>query len=246
MSKLLTAQQQVITELILDNKKLQEDLSRVLADYNKDLKDLQELQNKHAAILEESNPSTDTVLTALEEQAFYESGLAAHGCLENLDAYALAAIKNYGRYLLKKPKVNQNNNMNNTPETAKAERMAWSQEYMVDTEFARKLERERDEARKELEEYRSIAENIGAVKAVSEKEKAICERNEALNKMADALMEVDLRTLDYERMKQERDEAREALMKIEDLFIDGTDIYADRENMGIIARNALEGLEGAK
>ena len=102
MSKLLTAQQQVITELILDNKKLQEDLSRVLADYNKDLKDLQELQNKHAAILEESNPSTDTVLTALEEQAFYESGLAAHGCLENLDAYALAAIKNYGRYLLKK------------------------------------------------------------------------------------------------------------------------------------------------
>jgi hypothetical protein len=42
-------------------------------------------------------------------------------------------------------------------------------------------------------------------------------------------------------LKQERDEAREALMKIEDLFIDGTDIYADREKMGIIARNALEG-----
>jgi hypothetical protein len=76
-----------------------------------------------------------------------------------------------------------------------------------------KAKRERDEARKELEEYRSIAENIGAVKAVSEKEKAI----------------------------RERDKAREALMKIEDLFIDGTDIYADRENMGLIARNALEG-----
>jgi len=30
-------------------------------------------------------------------------------------------------------------------------------------------------------------------------------------------------------------------MKIEDLFIDGTDIYADREKMGLIARNALEG-----
>jgi hypothetical protein len=29
-------------------------------------------------------------------------------------------------------------------------------------------------------------------------------------------------------------------MKIEDLFIDGTDIYADRENMGTIARAALE------
>ena len=40
--------------------------------------------------------------------------------------------------------------------------------------------------------------------------------------------------------RHERDEAREALMKIEDLFIDGTDIYADRENMGLIARNALK------
>jgi hypothetical protein len=39
---------------------------------------------------------------------------------------------------------------------------------------------------------------------------------------------------------KERDEARDALMKIEDLFIDGTDIYADREKMGTIARNALE------
>ena len=41
-------------------------------------------------------------------------------------------------------------------------------------------------------------------------------------------------------LKQERDEAREALMKIEDLFIDGDDNYADRERMGSIARNALE------
>ena len=43
------------------------------------------------------------------------------------------------------------------------------------------------------------------------------------------------------KLERERDEARQALMKIEDLFIDGTDIYADRENMGIIARAALEG-----
>jgi hypothetical protein len=66
------------------------------------------------------------------------------------------------------------------------------------------------------------------------------ERDEAREKMADALQEVDLRTLDFERVKQERDQAVEALMKIEDLFIDGTDIYADREKMGTIARNALE------
>jgi hypothetical protein len=37
---------------------------------------------------------------------------------------------------------------------------------------------------------------------------ALKERDEAREKMADALQEVDLRTLDFERMKQERDEAR--------------------------------------
>jgi hypothetical protein len=49
--------------------------------------------------------------------------------------------------------------------------------------------------------------------------------------------EIALGTL---RAIKERDEAREALMKIEELFIDGTDIYADREKMGMIARDALE------
>ena len=124
--------------------------------------------------------------------------------------------------------------MSDTPETdafAIKFKTLCGEKYWVPVDIARKLElerdeastqrmetimqcelyeRERDEARKELEEYRSIAENIGADKAVSEKEKAICERNEALNKMADALQEVDLRTLDYERMKQERDEALES------------------------------------
>ena len=42
------------------------------------------------------------------------------------------------------------------------------------------------------------------------------------------------------KLERERDEAREALMKIKDLFIDGTEIYADRENIGLIARAALE------
>jgi hypothetical protein len=46
---------------------------------------------------------------------------------------------------------------------------------------------------------------------------------------------------ELEKTERERDEARVALMKIEDLFIDGTDIYADRETMGTIAREALEG-----
>lgn len=41
-----------------------------------------------------------------------------------------------------------------TPETDAAERMAYSQEYMVPTEFARKLERQRDEAREENKRLR--------------------------------------------------------------------------------------------
>ncbi|MFY8269660.1 MAG: hypothetical protein ACOVLK_09695 [Terrimicrobiaceae bacterium] len=37
--------------------------------------------------------------------------------------------------------------MSETPETDAARRMAWANEYMVPTEFAQQLERERDEAR---------------------------------------------------------------------------------------------------
>jgi len=47
-----------------------------------------------------------------------------------------------------------------TPETDKAERMAYAGEYMVPTEFAQRLERERDEARKELEYYKERYEQL--------------------------------------------------------------------------------------
>jgi archaellum component FlaC len=47
-------------------------------------------------------------LEELEEQAFYESGLSADGCLEKLDSYAKDAIKRYGRYLLESEKENIN------------------------------------------------------------------------------------------------------------------------------------------
>lgn len=40
-------------------------------------------------------------LKALEEYAFYESGLSAHGCLDGLDDYAKEAIKKYGRVLVR-------------------------------------------------------------------------------------------------------------------------------------------------
>ena len=44
--------------------------------------------------------------------------------------------------------------MSKTPETDKAERMAFSQEYMVPTEFARRLERERNEWAKLCGQYK--------------------------------------------------------------------------------------------
>ncbi len=43
-------------------------------------------------------------LEDLEDYAFYQSGLSAHGCLQKFDLYALEAIKRYGRILLKKQK----------------------------------------------------------------------------------------------------------------------------------------------
>lgn len=41
----------------------------------------------------------------LEEWAFYESGLVAHGCLENIDEYMREAITRYGRLLLSKQRI---------------------------------------------------------------------------------------------------------------------------------------------
>jgi hypothetical protein len=50
--------------------------------------------------------------------------------------------------------------MSDTPETDKAERMAYAQEHMVPTEVARKLERERDEARELLEAAQNALDAI--------------------------------------------------------------------------------------
>ena len=42
------------------------------------------------------------------------------------------------------------------------------------------------------------------------------------------------------KLEQERDEARESLMRIEEVFIDSDDTYEDLIKMGSIARAALE------
>ena len=85
------------------------------------------------------------------------------------------------------------------------------------------------------EDAKQLADRLTALElhSTSELARLELERDDALSQIAQAECRA-------ERFCQERDEAREALMKIEDLFIDGTDIYADREKMGTIAREALE------
>lgn len=58
-------------------------------------------------------------LEDLEDYAFYESGLSAHGCLDKLDSYDLRAIKKYGRILLEKQKELQKNLQKNETENFK-------------------------------------------------------------------------------------------------------------------------------
>ena len=77
---------------------------------------------------------------------------------------------------------------------------------VVHVNFARKLERERDEA------------------------------NEELHKQ---LVRYDQLFVEAEQIRIERDEAREALMKIEEVFIDSDDTYEDLIKVGNIARAAL-------
>ena len=50
--------------------------------------------------------------------------------------------------------------MSDTPETDKAERMAFSQEHMVSTEFARQLERERNQLREIVEQRLLVGAEI--------------------------------------------------------------------------------------
>ena len=138
--------------------------------------------------------------------------------------------------------------MNNrpTPETDQFKvkfKTVCGEKYWVPLELSERLELELNEAWKELEEYRSIAESIGAVKAVSEKEKAICERDEAWEKLKplrqslfDSQDEVLRLTFENRKITQELDEARDTIMKIEEIFIDSEDMHDDWFKMGSIAK----------
>ena len=108
-------------------------------------------------------------------------------------------------------------------------------------EWALKAERERDEAMELLASEKITRNHI--IKRSVEVERERNEAREALEHITEYGTEeinaaVELRQKLASALVK-RDEALEALMQIEDLFIDGTDIYADREKMGSIAREAL-------
>jgi hypothetical protein len=133
--------------------------------------------------------------------------------------------------------------MNGTPETSNERTLKLALE--VFTELAKTLKQERDEAREALSDWENAALHVEAdhpdekhCGCVPVLRKLLTDAREAFVIATDQMVIAQGK---LREANKERDEAREALMKIEDLFIDGTDIYADRENMGIIARNALEG-----
>jgi hypothetical protein len=93
-------------------------------------------------------------------------------------------------------------------------------------------EQERDEARREsLEQARllGISGEWGC--------KLIAERNE-LQEKYDKLATENM--LEVNKICNQRDAAIDALMKIEDIYIDGDDTYEDWKSMGQIARTFLE------
>ena len=94
--------------------------------------------------------------------------------------------------------------MNDTPETDKAERMAYSQEYMVPTEFARRLERERDEARDMVEKF-------------TEQGLDLMDANRMLKRERDeARRELDILRLDSQREAEHHDKLVKELENLYD------------------------------
>lgn len=107
------------------------------------------------------------------------------------------------------------------------------------TESLDEIIRERDEARAERDILRSNKMSDPLLETTFKH--LIRERDEAREAFVIATDQMVIAQGKVREANKERDEAREALMKIEDLFIDGTDIYADREKMGTIAKEALDG-----
>ena len=138
----------------------------------------------------------------------------------------------------------------------------------VPADFARKLERERDEATEKAERYRIEANAMMmqrdewaamcgrykqerdealmdrangdiATMTINHYERILRERNMAEDERIDLAQQLRSEKESHAKCQNERDEAREALMRIEEVFIDSDDTYEDLIKMGNIARAAL-------
>jgi hypothetical protein len=152
--------------------------------------------------------------------------------------------------------------MSNTPETDAA-LYPMNQVDIVWPKFARKLERERDEAREKAERYRLEANSLMLQRDEAREslkhigEYGTEEINAAIDlrqKLASALVERDEVQEKYDNLAtehmlvvnklcKERDDARDALSRIDEIFCDGEDTHDDWMKMGNIAKDYFKGLE---
>ena len=119
------------------------------------------------------------------------------------------------------------------------------------------VERERDEAREKIERQADIGcafqktnpamcgrykqeRDEAQEKYATEATEHMLAVNKLCNERDEAREKAERYRRDANKFILQRDKAMEALMRIEDLFIDCTDIYEDFKNMGLIARAALE------
>ena len=131
--------------------------------------------------------------------------------------------------------------MSDTPETDHLEvqlGQAATHSHPILWEHSRKMERERDEARNDLDNMQDQRDL--AMKVISRLER---ERDEAIDyskatwqTLRDSQDEVLRLTFENREVTQDLDKARDAIMKVEEIFVDGENTHDDWFKMGSIAR----------
>ena len=106
--------------------------------------------------------------------------------------------------------------------------------HVVPTEWAEQLERERDEA------LMDRANGDIATMTINHYERILRERDELRDKYDNLATE---HMLVVNKLCKERDDARDALSRIDEIFCDGEDTHDDWMKMGNIAKDYFKGLE---
>jgi hypothetical protein len=129
------------------------------------------------------------------------------------------------------------------------EKGVWSDEIL---DFCRKLEQERDEARElhknSLREREAAElESDATLERANQAERERDDLQKAVNGLCDHLgvspVNTTLLAVEVLKIQRERDDARDALINIEEIFCDGEDTHDDWMKMGNIAKDYFKGLE---